>query len=211
MIFEVGRVNVREAFHDASAIHDGKKRGEHYLFASGLHSMVFLDGENVHEISPTVSSGLTRRLMETVDDRGISFDLIVGVANGGIVIAHDFSKHLATMTERGVLPVVTAQKNGTGHYIRRVALDLVMSKDVLIVDDILTAGTSVRRTAQVYPQAGGNPIALAVWWNRGKPISKLEDMEVIALYEEELPTLTREECAERGPCSRKVKLVHGGG
>ncbi len=201
---------VREVFERTShAIKFGSGL-EHYLFAGRGHAETYLDAEAIQERSPVMANKLNGILFIALTRANIKPDVIVGIASGGTSIATDISLLYHKSLGKDI-PVVVAGKAGKGFSIRQSAQELLRDKWVLLVDDVLTAGTSSGMTAIAVNACGGRPIALGVWWNRGLLRGNFQDMTIVAPHTELLPVLSEEECRVKGPCSKGVPLVSGGG
>ena len=72
---------------------------------------------------------------------------------------------------------------------------MIRNQSVLIVDDIINTGFSVRLTFQAVVQAGGKPIGIAAYVNRGNVGAKeLGVKNFIYLDEISLPAWPEEAC-----------------
>jgi orotate phosphoribosyltransferase len=137
------------------------------------------------------------------------FDLIIGPETLGRTLA-------VSVAARFGLPGIWCDMVGEGDDKRAVFSPklnfgrLVEGKRVVIVDDLLTTGSSINLVAQLIREHGGIPdIAAAVV--RRTPDVTAEDcgvrtLEVLA----DVPgflVYTSEQCAQYGPCSQRVPVV----
>jgi len=195
--------NVRKFFEKGGGIVEGDKKKLHFGFSNGGHSTIYLDGE--HAMNAEVSAGdlllesLTNKLQL---ERGINFEVVVGPERGGIVIANRIAYHSAVYKGKRV-SAITAIKADGRFVIRPQDHDLIRRMRVLVVNDVCTTGGSINKTTTAVKEAGGNPIAAAVLWDRGgfEGVERSLGLDLIALCSEKLPVLTEEECVKTGPCS----------
>ncbi len=81
---------------------------------------------------------------------------------------------------------------------------------VVIVDDLLTTGSSIKLVADFVRSLGGIPVAAVVAARRTPDVTAYdcgtEELEVLAEVDG-FVTYTPEQCREVGPCSRQVPMV----
>ncbi len=120
-------------FDESGALLDG-----HFLLSSGRHSGQYM--EKFHLLRQPVRTSL---LCEEFANRfrGERIDVVVGPTTGGILLAFEVARQLgiaAAYAER-------TSEGGTSREIRRSTV-FVPGSRVLVVDDILTRGGSMRET-----------------------------------------------------------------
>ena len=121
-------------------------------------------------------------------DSGV--EVVVGPAMGGVILSHATASELTRMLKRDI-PGVYAEKTGDGGFdFTRGYGDFVKGKKVLVVEDVLTTGGSVKKVIDLTKKAGGKIIGLGVIANRGgvkardigvKKIDALIDINFIAM------------------------------
>lgn len=112
------------------------KRG-HFLLSSGRHADVYLEKFDLLR-DPLATSDVCAGFVERMADERI--DVVVGPTTGGILLAFETARQMgvkAAYAERA--------DTGRGREIRRETTFAVGSR-VLVLDDILTTGGSVRET-----------------------------------------------------------------
>ncbi len=124
---------VMRLFEESGALLDG-----HFLLSSGRHSAGYM--EKFHLLrQPVLTSQLCEEFTNRFRDERI--DIVVGPTTGGILLAFEVARQLgiaAAYAER-------ASEGGTAREIRRGTVFEPGSR-VLVVDDILTRGGSMRET-----------------------------------------------------------------
>ena len=146
--------------------------GDHFVYVNGDHGAGWIDKDVIFPDTrhPDV---LGKLLADAVRDAGA--DIVCGPATGGLIVsqwtAHHlripavFSEHDPAWTRPPDAPPGTEMR---GPFILRRGYDAtVRGKRVLVVDDIVNTGHSVRQTAGAIRAAGGNPVATACFVTRG--------------------------------------------
>lgn len=98
-------------------------------------------------------------------DAGVPFDVLYGPAYKGIPLASAVSIALAERYGHD-LPYVFNRKEAKDHGEGGTLIGSVLSGRVLIVDDVISAGTSVRESVDIIRRAGANPVAVAIALDR---------------------------------------------
>ena len=124
---------VKEIFVDAGAIMEG-----HFLLTSGLHSPMYVEKFNVLQ-HPESTEKLCKALAEQF--RNDKIQTVVGPMTGGILLAHEVGKALGTRA------IFTERENGRMTFKRGFSLQ--PGERVLIVEDIVTTGGSVKEVIDV--------------------------------------------------------------
>jgi orotate phosphoribosyltransferase len=124
---------VLRLFEESGALLDG-----HFLLSSGRHSAQYM--EKFHLLrQPVLTSRLCKEFVDRFRDERI--DVVVGPTTGGILLAFEVARQLgvaAGYAER-------SSEGGTAREIRRSTVFAAGAR-VLVVDDILTRGGSMRET-----------------------------------------------------------------
>jgi len=135
----------------------------HFLLTSGRHSDVYFEKFRVLE-QPHVLSALCAEIASHFTNETI--DYVAGPTTGGIIIAFEVARQM------GKPSVYVETENGV-KTLRRGKTIPTGSK-VLIVDDVLTTGTSLVETRQAIETAGGEVVAFGVLIDRSAPDLNLE-------------------------------------
>ncbi|UCD22549.1 MAG: orotate phosphoribosyltransferase [Chloroflexota bacterium] len=141
---------VLEIFKTAGAVKEG-----HFLLASGLHSPVYWEKFRILQ-----HPHLTERLCRLITQHfgGQTIDLVAGPTTGGIILAFETARQLGT---RGIF----AEKEGKVRVFRR-DFEIAPGEHVLIVDDILTTGSSLKETINAVTKQEGIVTGIAVLVDR---------------------------------------------
>jgi orotate phosphoribosyltransferase len=124
-----------------------------YFFNAGL----FSDGEAAHLLGQCYAAAIVHS--------GLEFDMLFGPAYKGIPLATATAVALAAAHGRSVSYAFNrkeAKSHGEGGRIVGAAL----AGRVLIVDDVITAGTAVRESLEIIRAAGATPVGVALALDR---------------------------------------------
>jgi orotate phosphoribosyltransferase len=123
-------------------------------------------------------------------------EILCGPATGGLIVAQWTAFELglpAVFAEHS--PPRTAQQLRGEFTFHRGYERLVAGKRVLVVDDVVNTGLSVRQTATAVRQAGGEVIAIAALVDRGNVNAEtLEVPEYAYLLEYDIPDWPAADC-----------------
>ena len=124
-----------------------------YFFNSGL----FNDGAAIAELG--------RYYAAAIQDSDIDFDMIYGPAYKGIPLAIATVIALADHHQRNV-PYAFNRKEAKDHGEGGVIVGAPLQGRVLVIDDVISAGTSVRESADIIKQAGAELAGVAIALDR---------------------------------------------
>jgi orotate phosphoribosyltransferase len=100
-----------------------------------------------------------------VVDSGIKFDMLFGPAYKGIPLATVTAAGLAENHDRD-LPYCFNRKEAKDHGEGGNLVGAPLKGRVLIVDDVITAGTAVREAVSIIRTAGATPVGLVIALDR---------------------------------------------
>lgn len=110
----------------------------HFLLTSGRHSDTYFEKFRVLE-RPNVLHALCAEIAAHYQDQGVT--LVAGPTTGGIIIAFEVARLMG-------LPALYVESEGGRKTLRRGA-QVPEGARVLVVDDVLTTGTSVREVVDL--------------------------------------------------------------
>jgi orotate phosphoribosyltransferase len=131
--------------------------GSHVVYTSGKHGSAYVNKDAVYPNTARVAE-LCGFLADAAAPRRP--EIVCGPAMGGIILAQWTGHHLG-------VPAVYAEKTPAGMTLRRGYDRLVAGKRVLVVEDVLNTGGSIRETIAAVRAAGGEVVAAAALVNRG--------------------------------------------
>ncbi|WP_334176357.1 orotate phosphoribosyltransferase [Pseudoxanthobacter sp.] len=174
------RDEVLSVFRSCGAILEG-----HFILSSGLRSPVFLQKARVF-MHPAATETLCRALAERIRAEVPGpVDYLVGPAVGGIIPAYETARHLG-------VPAVWVEREDGRFRLRRFEVE--KGARVVIVEDIVTTGLSIRETVEAVRAIGLEVAAAACLIDRsagkadvGVPLVALAQYEVPAYPADALP------------------------
>lgn len=124
-----------------------------YFFNAGL----FSDGDSAHLLGGCYAAAIAQS--------GIGFDMIFGPAYKGIPLAAATVIAFAAAHGRNV-PYAFNRKEAKDHGEGGRIVGTPLKGRVLIVDDVITAGTAVRESLEIIRAAGAQPVGVALALDR---------------------------------------------
>lgn len=107
---------------------------------------------------------LGRFYADAIEDSGLDFDMVYGPAYKGIPLATATASALA---ERGHdVPYAFNRKEAKQHAEGGIIVGAPLAGRVLIVDDVISAGTSVRESVDIINKLGARPAGVAIALDR---------------------------------------------
>lgn len=123
---------------------------------------------------------LGRYYAQAIVASGVSFDLVFGPAYKGIPLAATTAVALADHHNLD-LPYCYNRKEAKNHGEGGTLVGAPLVGKILIIDDVITAGTAVREVMTIIEQAGATPAAVVIGLNRqekGKgDVSAIQEVE----------------------------------
>ena len=154
----------------------------HFLLTSGLHSPMYVEKFNVLQ-----HPEYTEKLCKEIAARyaGDNIELVVGPTTGGILLAHETGKALGTRA------IFTERENGKMTLKR--GFQIPEGCRVLVVEDIVTTGGSVKEVMEVVREHGGNVIGVGLLVDRSG--GKVDfGVRTEALLHLDVPTFKPDDC-----------------
>ncbi len=140
----------------------------HIVYTSGKHGAAYINKDAIYphtEITSRICEEIARHFAKS------GVEVVLAPAVGGVILSQWIAYHLTKITGREVLGVY-AEKDGEGFVIKRGYDKLSSGKNVLVVEDLLTTGGSVKKVIETARGIGANVIGLGVLCNRGGVLVK---------------------------------------
>lgn len=189
---EMRSENPRDILLNSGAVLEG-----HFALKSGRHSGVYVNKDEVYTNPSTIGILACDLGHPFIED---DVEAVVGPAIGGVILAHGTAKflNLDKKLERGDVGLARslfADKDGDRFIIKRGYDVYIRGRRVLLVEDIMTSGGSIRATADAVRRVGGEVVGVAAICNRGKVTAEsLGVPKLVSLVEMDLVTWTADEC-----------------
>ena len=155
----VRTAEIMKIFEDSKAI----ITGSHIIYTSGKHGEAYVNKDAVYPHTAKVSR-LCQFIAEDFENEEI--DAVVGPVVGGIALAQWTAHHLSLLQGKEVL-AICADKEEDSFLIKRGQDKFITGKKILVVEDILTTGGSVRKVVRTIERLGGEVIGVGALCNRG--------------------------------------------
>ena len=182
---------VRALLVETGAIMDG-----HFLLTSGLHSPHYVEKFNVLQ-HPAYTAQLCAAMAEKFKDAQI--ETVVGPVTGGILLAHETGKSLGTRA------IFTERVDGKMTFRRGFSLH--KGERVLIVEDIVTTGGSIKEVIEVVKAVGAVPVAVSMLVDRSGGKADFGDVPAAALLTMDVETYAPESCPL---CAKGIPMTKRG-
>ena len=172
--------DVLEEFRAAGALREG-----HFVLSSGLHSGMFLQ-KNLVFMHPERCERLCKALAALVEESYDDIDVVISPAVGGIIPGYETARHLG-------VPSIYLEREGGVFKFRR-AFSIKPGARVVVVEDVVSTGLSLRETVEAVETAGGKVLCAACIVDRsggkadcGAPLVALASLIVPAYPADALP------------------------
>lgn len=165
----------------------------HFQLSSGRHSAAYVEKFRLLE-RPPQTDALCRMIADWA--RELSPTVVAGPTTGGLIVSYEVARHL------GLRSIFAEKAEGGGRSFQR-GFTIAPGERVLIVDDVLTTGGSVRDVLEAVRSMGGEPLAVAVLIDRsgGRTDFGVPSFSCLAL---DLPSYEPGDCPL---CAQNVPLT----
>lgn len=182
-------VNWEEAFRQVGALQEG-----HFLLSSGAHSPGYWEKFQV-----LARPLLTQRLCRLIARRfqGQEVQVVAGPALGGVILAFEVARQLGVRA-------IYAEREGEERVFRR-GQGLSPGERVLLVDDVLTTGGSLRRVLAAVAREGGITVGVGVLVDRSEGVEL--GVPLYACHRLGLPIYQPQDCPQ---CRQGLPLLRPG-
>jgi len=170
---------------------------DHFVYITGDHGAGWLDKDRIYPHTDRICE-LARLLAEEL--AGLETDVVCGPAMGGLVLSQWLAHHLKVLSVYAEHnPGLQSDRDGhslrSDFVLRRNYDKLVCGKRVIVVDDILNTGHSIRETIHAVKDAGGIVVAAASICTRGNTNAGLIGVEhLLCLCEVLIPSWSAAQC-----------------
>lgn len=177
----------------------GALKTGHFLLSSGRHSDVYLEKFDLLR-DPRATEQICRGFAERFATENV--DVVVGPTTGGVILAFETARQLG-------VAAAYAERRSDGSAGREIRRGTTFSHGarVLLVDDILTTGGSVRETLTALEPHPVEIIVVAVLVDRSGGQTTFGDVPLFALATQTVESWPADECPL---CRQGVPLVKPG-
>ena len=162
----------------------------HFIFTSGRHSDVYMQCAQVLRY-PEYTEKLAKHLASRFGSDAI--DIVIGPALGGIVVAYEVARQL------GAVALFTEREDD--RMVLRRSFSITPGQRVLVVEDVITTGGSVREVMEVVREHQGHVAGVGVLIDRSNGAIDF-GVKQTAVLSMEIPSWEADAC----PLCREGKL-----
>lgn len=135
----------------------------HFVYVSGKHAKLYVNKDSIYPHTAYVSR-IAEIIAKKYKDKPV--DVVAGPSIGGIILSQWVAHHLSRLKKREVLSVYTEKTPDKNQIFTRGYDKFVKGKNVLVVEDIVTTGGSVKKVIKSVEKAGGKVIAACSMVNK---------------------------------------------
>lgn len=181
---------------------------DHFVISSGRHAREYVEKRLV-----TTEPGFTEGLGDIIADRFADspVDVVLTSGIGATILGHCVAK--AHPSRPKLLYAVKGKgKQGRTEVVlpREFFPFIYRGCSTLIVEDIMTTGSTIRALIRLVEERGGRVVGIGSLWNRNRAIKFQQPF--FALVTKDFPTYVREECplCKKGiPLNTEVGVMVG--
>ncbi|MBI5779672.1 MAG: orotate phosphoribosyltransferase [Planctomycetes bacterium] len=152
--------NYIKLFEKLQAVRKG-----HFILTSGNHSDTYVQCARILE-DPKVTAKLARELIKPWKNKGI--DIVVGPALGGIILSYELARALSRMNSGWQRKGIGLRHKAQAMYLERVEGKLALRRgfnvpdgsQVIVAEDVITTGGSVKEVVDVITQQGAKVLGI---------------------------------------------------
>lgn len=140
-------------------------KDSHIVYTSGKHGSAYINKEALYIYTDDVS-----RMCSNIAEqfKNYNVEAVAAPAIGGIILSQWTAHHLSRLTKRRVLSVFAEKDNTLGRFaFKRGYRKIIAEKNVLVVEDILTTGKSVKEIVRAVHDTGSYVVGVGAICNRG--------------------------------------------
>lgn len=141
----------------------------HIVYTSGRHGSAYVNKDAVYphtEITSKLCKEMAGRFKNT------PVDAVAGPTVGGVILSQWVAHYLSEIYGREIYAVFAEEDENKNRFFKRGYDKLITGKNVLVVEDVLTTGGSVKRVVDAARTTGGKVVGCVAICNRGKVSAK---------------------------------------
>lgn len=154
---------IKLIFEEANAI----ITNTHVVYTSGMHGDVYVNKDAIYPFTSKISE-LCQFIAQDFQD--VEIDAVIGPVVGGVALSQWTAYHLSKILKKEVFALYAdkVEKDGeTNFVIKRGQDKYITMKKILVIEDVLTTGTSVRKVVQAVRDLGGIMTGVGALCSRG--------------------------------------------
>lgn len=183
--------DIIEILRETGAIMEG-----HFKLTSGMHSSLYVEKFNVLQY-PKYTEEISKKMATFFKDKDI--ETVVGPMTGGILLAHEVGKTL------GARSIFTERVNGKMTFRRGFSLN--KGEKIIIVEDIVTTGGSIKEVIEVVKSYEADIIGIVMIVDRSSNKLDFDGIPYFSLLKLEVEKYDESICPL---CKKNIPLTKRG-
>ncbi|MCD6025871.1 MAG: orotate phosphoribosyltransferase [Solimicrobium sp.] len=171
--------NIRQEFIDF-AVQNGVLSFGEFITKAGRRSPYFFNAGLFNEGANL--GRLAQFYARTLLDSGVEFDMLFGPAYKGITLASSTAVALAELGRN--VPFAYNRKEVKDHGEGGTVVGAKLAGKVVIIDDVISAGTSVRESVELIRNSGATPCAVLIALDRMERAGKDDALSINSAVQE---------------------------
>jgi orotate phosphoribosyltransferase len=166
----------------------------HIVYTSGKHGSSYINKDALYPYTH-LTSRLCRKIAHQFLKSGV--EVVIAPAIGGVILSQWVAYHLTELGQHEVLAVYAEKDELSSNFIIKRGYDKIINgKKVLVVEDVLTTGGSVKKVVAAVKAAGGSVVGVGALCNRGGiTLKDMGDVPVLnVLFEISLDSWDQDKC-----------------
>lgn len=168
---------------DVFAKTEAYKKG-HFKLSSGLHSDSYLQCALVLQ-HPQIAGKLCEELATKIKE--LKPDVVLGPAMGGVVFAYEMARAIGVNS-------IFSERDDEGKMVLRRGFQVKEDCSVLIAEDVLTTGKSVKEVIALLSREGVTPVGIVSLVDRSGGKCDFGDIPKESLLKVDVPTFDPAAC-----------------
>lgn len=174
----------------------------HVVYTSGKHGKSYVNKDAIYphtELTARVCEAMAAPFFQT------EIDAVLAPAIGGVILGHGIASALTRHQRKDILSVYAEQTPDKSFVIKRGYDTLIRNKKVLVVEDVLTTGGSVKKVVEVARTIPCEVVGVSALCNRGNLTAELlgNIPRLQSLFQIQLEAWEASECPL---CAQKIPV-----
>lgn len=137
----------------------------HIVYTSGRHGDSYVNKDAIYPHTDVVSNLCERIAREFLS---ANVDAVAAPAVGGVILSQWTAHHLSKLSQRPVVGVYAEKETDGDRFVLKRGYDkLVTNKRVLVLEDVLTTGGSVKKVVEICEKLPSQVVGIGALCNRG--------------------------------------------
>lgn len=138
-------------------------KDSHFVYVSGKHAPVYVNKDFVYPHTAYISR-IAEIIAEKYKNSGV--EIVVGPSIGGIILSQWTAHHLSRLKGKEVLSIYTEKQPDKDQIFTRGYGTYVRGRNVLVVEDVVTTGGSVKKVINSVQKESGRVVAACAIVNK---------------------------------------------